>query len=222
VEGISKKMMHGLKHSVLLAVGLCLAVSLTPPAMPEPNGAAAVARPMLEPLAEPMLAALRDGDIICRLGDRLWSQFFMDVSSTDRRYSHLGIVRVADGRATVIHSEGTAAPGEDVVKEESVGDFVQVARAVGVYRAKGLDGGLVSKTAAEYIGVPFDWRFDMEDQSQLYCTELLYAILKRIGPEIELATVRVGALNKNVIPLEAVSGSDYFDEIYTNSQSNLW
>jgi len=208
--------MDGLKRGALLAVALCLALSLTPATVAPPP------QPAPEPLPETMLTALRNGDVICRLGDRLWSQFFVDVSATDRRYSHLGIVRVADGRATVIHSEGTATPGMDVVKEESIDDFVQIARTIGVYRAKGLDGGLISKTAAEYIGAPFDWRFDMEDQSKLYCTELLYAVLKRVAPQIELATVYVGVLDKRVIPLEAVSGSEYFDEVlYSRSRREL-
>jgi hypothetical protein len=159
--------------------------------------------------------AIRDGDVICRLGDRLWSQLFMDVSAADKRYSHLGVARVADGRVTVIHAEGAAAPGKDGdrVKEEALEDFVRIAKAVGVYRAKGLDGDLMSAAAADHLGVPFDWRFDMEDGSRLYCTELLYVIFRRLAPELELVTVHVGALNKRVIPLEAVSDSVHFEEI---------
>jgi hypothetical protein len=151
---------------------------------------------------------VRDGDVICRLGDRLWSRAFMDASPSDKRYSHMGVARVADGRATVIHAEG------DAVKEDALEDFLGAARAVGVYRAKGLDGGLVSSAAADYLGTPFDWRFDMDDPSRLYCTELLYAVLGRLAPGLELATVSVGAQGKRVIPLEAVSASDHFEEVF--------
>ena len=48
---------------------------------------------------------------------------------------------------------------------------------------------------------------------KLYCTELLYVILKRIAPEIILKTVYVKALGKEIIPLDAVSKSDEFEEI---------
>jgi hypothetical protein len=184
----------------------------------KPRGRAVLAErgaaPAVGALApHPLLAALRDGDVICRLGDRLWSQWFTDVSVSDKRYSHVGIVRVTNDHATVIHSEGTAVPGKDAVKEESLEDFVRIARAVGVYRAKGVDGGLVSRTAAEYLGVPFDWHFDMEDESKLYCTELLHVVFRRIAPKTELGAVYIGALNKKVIPLESISNSDRFEEV---------
>ena len=125
-----------------------------------------------------------------------------------------------NGRATVIHSEGTAALGKDVVREESLWDFISIARAVGIYRAKGVDGGLVSRTAAEYLGVPFDWHFDMEDESKLYCTELLFVVFRRLAPEMELGTVYIGTLNKKVIPLESVSNSDRFEEVYCIAAKN--
>jgi hypothetical protein len=192
----------------LLSALSLLSLSVHPAA---PGGGPAPARDV-----GPLLGVIKDGDVVCRLGDRLWSRMFMDVSVADRRYSHLGVARVADGRVTVIHAEGAAEPGRggDKVKEDPLEDFVRIARAVGVYRAKGLDGGLVSAAAADYLGVPFDWRFDMDDESRLYCTELLYVVFRRLAPEWELATVHVGTLNKRVIPPDAVSGSERFEEVW--------
>jgi hypothetical protein len=177
---------------------------------------------ILKPRGEPvpiqktdtLLEILKDGDIICRLGDRLWSQLFMDISISDKRYSHVGIARIADGKITVIHSEGTTAYGSDLVKAEGIEDFIKIARAVGIYRVKGLDGNLISNAAIEYLGVPFDWQFDMEDESKLYCTELLYVVLKRLEPTIKLNTVYIKTLNKNIIPIESISYSEHFTEIY--------
>jgi hypothetical protein len=163
-----------------------------------------------------LFSAVREGDIICRLGDRLWSQIFKDISINDRRYSHLGIIRISavDGGVTVIHSEGTTEPGKDHVKEEPLEDFLKIARSVGIYRANDADGNEISLIAAEYLGLPFDWQFDIHDESELYCTELLYVVLKRIKPELELPVVFVKELGKDIIPLEAVSNSRYFSEIY--------
>jgi hypothetical protein len=141
---------------------------------------------------------------------------FMDVSPTDRRYSHLGVARVAGGRVTVIHAEGATADGADGVREDALEDFVKDATAVGVYRAKGVDGGKISAAAAERLGTPFDWRFDMDDESRLYCTELLYVALRRAAPSLGLATVAVGPQGRRVIPLEAVSASEDFGEVRCN------
>ena len=217
---------HNRKYYVLIAIVILMALltSLLVCVF-KPRGKAVLEEQADAPLGmfalpSPLLMALRDGDIICRLGDRLWSQWFMDVSISDKRYSHLGVVRVTNGRTTVIHSEGTISPGKDGVKEEYIEDFIKIARAVGVYRAKGLDGSLISRTAAEYLGVPFDWHFDMEDGSKLYCTELLYIIFRRLAPELKLDTINIESLNKKVIPLEAISNSDQFEEIYCIAVEN--
>ena len=157
---------------------------------------------------------IEDGDIICRLGDRVWSQYFRDVSITDRRFSHMGILRVVNERITVIHAEGDTGNGIDFVNEIPLEEFIEFARAIGIYRTKNVDGTQISNLAVEYLGVPFDWRFDMSDNSKLYCTELLYVILKRLAPEIELKTIYIGLLGRRIIPLEAISNSEYFYEVY--------
>jgi hypothetical protein len=163
-----------------------------------------------------LFSVVREGDIICRLGDRLWSELFKDISITDKRYSHMGIIRINgdDGGIYVIHSEGTTEPGKDYVKEEPLGSFIKIARSVGIYRTNDADGGEISNLAAEYLGLPFDWQFDTQDESKLYCTELLYVVLKRLKPELELPVVFVKEAGKDIIPLDAVSNSQYFSEIY--------
>ena len=159
---------------------------------------------------------LKDGDIICRLGDRLWSQIFKDISENDKRFSHTGIIRINDDQVTVIHAEGTTKRGKDFVKEEPLNDFIKAARAIGIYRIIGLDDNKISGAAIKYIGVPFDWKFDMDDASELYCTELLYILLKQLMPSIILNTIYVKELGKEIIPISSISNSEYFLEIYFN------
>jgi len=156
---------------------------------------------------------LQDGDIICRLGDRLWSAYFKDISPIDKRFSHLGIARIADGNITVINAEGRAIEGRDLVNETDLDEFLAIAKAVGIYRPRGLDGKTLSTAAMGYIGYPFDWSFDLQDDTKLYCTELLYAVLKKTAPEIQLQTIFQKELNKEIMPLEAVSNSAFFEEV---------
>jgi uncharacterized protein YycO len=164
-------------------------------------------------LPEDISNILQDGDIICRLGDRLWSLYFKDVSPNDKRFSHLGIIRVNDTKITVINAEGRAIQGKDFVNEVDLDEFLEIAKAVGIYRLKNFDGKKVSSTALEYIGYPFDWNFNLEDEKKIYCTELLYIILKKIAPEIEIKKIFQKELKKEIIPLEAYSNSEYFTEI---------
>jgi uncharacterized protein YycO len=160
-----------------------------------------------------ILSYIKDGDIICRLGDRIWSMYFKELSLNDKRFSHLGIVRIRDNIVSVINAEGLANEGRDFVNEISLKDFLKNAQRIGIYRLKAIEGEVVSDTALEYIGFPFDWQFDMEDNSKLYCTELLYVILKKLNPDIVLNKVLIKEIGKNIIPLDVCSQSEYFTEI---------
>jgi len=163
--------------------------------------------------ADDIAMYLEDGDIICRLGDRLWSMYFKDISPVDKRFSHLGIIRITGGVTTVINAEGLAIQGKDFVNETDLDEFLSIAKAVGIYRLNNYEGETVSSAAMEYIGYPFDWSFDLHDKNKLYCTELLYAVINKIAPEIQLQTVYQKELSKEIVPLEAVSNSEYFREI---------
>jgi len=92
---------------------------------------------------------LKDGDIICRLGDRVWSQYFRDVSITDRRFSHMGIIRINNELITVIHSEGDLGLEINYVNEVALEEFIEFARAIGIYRVKNIDGSQISYMAIE-------------------------------------------------------------------------
>jgi hypothetical protein len=168
-----------------------------------------------------IIPSLKDGDIICRLGDRPWSFFFKEISPKDKRFSHLGIVRINNGVISVINAEGSALEGRDQVNEVSLTDFLKVARSIGIYRLRDFDGGLISKTALEFKGRPFDWQFDMNEDDKLYCSELLFVIIKKLRPEIELNTIWLKELGKYIIPVDVCSQSDYFIEVGYFAKRNI-
>jgi hypothetical protein len=195
------------KRRFLLTAGVALLCTAALAAAFKPRHIPARITPEL------VVPVLRDGDIICRLGNRVWSSWFSDMSPVDKRFSHMGIVCIRDDEITVINAEGRAAQGADFVNETKLTDFLDIALATGVYRAKGVDGSLISRTAASFAGRPFDWKFDMEDEASIYCTELLYAVMRRIAPEIRLATVFQKELGKTIIPPEACTQPEYFTEV---------
>ena len=158
-------------------------------------------------------AYLKDGDVICRLGEKIWSSVAKEISPADKRFSHMGIIRIRDDAVSVIHVEGATKDKKDYVKEVPLTDFLHPAQTIGIFRLNDINGYKVSDLALEYLGVPFDRDFDKNDNSKLYCTELLYVILKRIAPGIALNTIWLENLNKYVIPIDIVSQSEYFMEI---------
>jgi hypothetical protein len=154
---------------------------------------------------------LKDGDIIYRLGDKLWSSFIKEFSPNDRRFSHLGIVRIRNGNVSVINAQCLLREREERVNEVPLPEFLKIARAVGVYRANFIDGAAISDGAVRYLGRPFDWKFDAGDDSEIYCTELLHVIIKNVVPEYGLEAKSVSGFGVTAIPLEAVSKADDFD-----------
>jgi uncharacterized protein YycO len=160
-----------------------------------------------------ILLSLNDGDIICRLGDRIWSKIFKELSPNEKKFSHLGIVRIRENTITVINAEGLVVEGKDYVNEVPLKDFLKVAQRAGIYRLKTIEGYKISDTALEYKGCPFDWHFNMEEDNNIYCSELLYVILKKLDPQIVLNTVWFKNYGKNIIPLDVCFQSEYFIEV---------
>jgi len=156
---------------------------------------------------------LKDGDVICRMGDRIWSTLIGSASQGKRRFSHLGIVRIRDSTITVINAECLTPGRNESVNETALADFLILAKTVGVYRANFIDGAALSEKAIEYLGRPFDWDFDLDDESKIYCTELLYAVIKHTAPEHTPKPVRIRWRSKPIIPPEVAANSPGFDEI---------
>jgi len=157
---------------------------------------------------------IQDGDFITRLGNKIWSRIIKNLNEEDKRFSHVGIVRVRDDEYTVIHVAGTISFRRDYVREEPLLDFLKIASNVGVFRTNDADGSKISDKAIEYVGVPYDWSLDMLDDSRIYCTELIYLVLKRIDPSINLNTIYVPLFRKEIIPIEAISNSEHFTEVF--------
>jgi uncharacterized protein YycO len=194
-----------IKHAVLILAGMA-ATALITIAMLHFNRMI-----LLQNYLDTLTSNAQDGDIICRLGDRTWSLYFKGLSKRDKRFSHLGIIHRNGESITVINAEGRVWAGKDCVNEVALQEFITPARMIGLYRLDNANGKAIVREALTMIGKPFDWDFDLKNTDKLYCTELLYAVLKKTAPEIELETVHT--FRRDIVPLEAVSNSTQFKEV---------
>ena len=131
---------------------------------------------------------LRDGDIIFRRGTSFVSNMVL-MADESSPYSHTGIIKIFEDKVFVIHSVPAETPGEkDAVKIESIDYFLirDRATAVAVYRLMN-DDTLTATTAANNalnyarINTPFDSDFNLDDDSKLYCTELVWKCYLNAG-----------------------------------------
>lgn len=130
---------------------------------------------------------LNSGDIVCRYGHGLWSQLFRDVSSKDKRFSHVGIVVIESGYPFVVHASADDYSGRGQVDKEPFSIFVSNATDFAVYRVKGHDdiGHQIASNALTYIGKPFDIRFDLKTTNEVYCSQLVrLCVNSAVGKEI--------------------------------------
>ena len=53
----------------------------------------------------------------------------------------------------------------------------------------------------------------MKEDNNIYCSELLYVVLKKLDSQIILNTIWIKNFGKNIIPLDVCFQSEYFTEV---------
>lgn len=169
----------------LLAVLACICAWPLYPSAPQPRSAP----DENTAIRLPDRKALQSGDIIFRRGRDAVSGM---VLAADGRtsFSHVGIVITKAEAVWVIHAspaEGDETDGR--VKVEPIEVFASTERAseIGIYRVRKIADTTIArviKEARSYVGRPFDVKFDISDESQLYCTELVWRAYQVAGVEL--------------------------------------
>lgn len=112
--------------------------------------------------------------------------------TTSSAYSHCGIVENKNGDWLVIEAVGP-------VRETPLADWIRQGRDGG-FAAYRLKSGYTSKidqflkAASEYIGLPYDIRYEMDDQ-KLYCSELVFKAFRKAAHEDLGQLVKLKDLN---------------------------
>jgi len=135
---------------------------------------------------------LQEGDIVFRRGTSIASRM---VLAADREggYSHIGIIVKDTTGWKVIH----AVPGEtdeeypeEVIKKESLSQFFAPSKAVAgaIFRLDTIETiALSAAKKAQLVferNLLFDHKYDLEDSTKMYCTELLVFVFKQAGIDI--------------------------------------
>ena len=139
---------------------------------------------------------LQPGDVVFRLGDSPESNAIM-VADPEAAYSHVGIVVSYMNKMKIVH----ACPGDNFEINDS--NLVRMDRPEVFFSNKNCLQGAIyryanrdfaKKAAEEAISmyenkIPFDFNFEAEDSSALYCTELVTLAYHKAGVELTDGTV---------------------------------
>lgn len=156
----------------------------------------------------------QNGDIICRLGNGMFSNLFRK-NSKEKLYSHAGIVHTVNDSVYIIHAEASELTGIGFVKEEAISIFLKDVKTWGLYRLNqdSLIRDDISKHALSYFinKTRFDMDFDYSNDNKVYCTELVaLSINKSLNDTIISPSYRI----KNRLFITV-------DDIYLNPNFNL-
>ena len=126
------------------------------------------------------LDRFQTGDIVFRRLQGVISDIASRASPGNKDYSHVGLVIRDEEGVKVVH----ASEGDGLVREVDFCDFVRDSKKTLVIRpsAAGYGASSVLPRVKELIGRPFDYAFNLQDHSRLYCTELLMVIYPVIQP----------------------------------------
>ncbi len=151
------------------------------------------------------LDSLRDGDLVFRLGIGPESEAVLHLDSAGGQYSHVGIVIGDNGTWRVVHAvPGESADGIDRVKSEPIDSFFLSTRAEhgAIMRLRGCDAAAAHRAAchaARYAarGVPFDYNYNWNDTSRIYCTQLVALAYGGVGIDLLSRIPRLSTINSD-------------------------
>ena len=159
------------------------------------------------------IVELHIGDVVVRKGYGAWTHYFINCSSREKRFSHVGIVSEIGSDIALIHADADERTGYGFVHSECWRSFFSDALECAVFRFDG-DSSVASNiaiNAKRRLGVKFDSAFDMSETNRLYCSEMVrLAINEAVGTNLVGFTRVCG---RNVVAI---------DDLYRNSLRRIY
>ena len=155
------------------------------------------------------------GDLVFRAGKGRWSSCFRDMSTREKRFSHVGVVATNElGAVVVVHASADDTTGIGAVTAELLGTFVCDHDDVAVFRvlAEEESRHKIAAFCIGKIGSRFDARFDLSDSNELYCTELVWlAVNGATGKQLVGTTIVKG---RKIVALDDCYMGSWVEKVY--------
>jgi hypothetical protein len=129
------------------------------------------------------MALLKNGDFILRRGSGMVSDMIAKVLNEEYDISHCGLVVERPDGFWVVHSVSNNVSDQDGMQAHRLADFVQQSNPGSIVVTRFItedDNAGLSRRAVDHLRrkVPFDHKFDLADTTSIYCSELLWRIVR--------------------------------------------
>ncbi|MEP6949442.1 MAG: YiiX/YebB-like N1pC/P60 family cysteine hydrolase [Ginsengibacter sp.] len=132
----------------------------------------------------------RPGDLLVRLGDDFISDRIRYLSVKDHMYSHAGIIVIHNNEKMVCHIyPDDFVSGADTIRYDIIDSFINVRTNLkcALYRYDLSDSEKTNVQAElntyHNKKVHFDKTYELETDDKLYCSEMIYKVLKKVTNE---------------------------------------
>ncbi len=168
---------------------------------------------------------LQEGDLIFRRGQGVTSRAVL-IYDRGAGFSHVGMVVHVDDNPKIIHiTPGESLGGNDVVRRETLSEFLTVASPTAVTVRRASDNAIgreAARFATRYYeeAVPFDAGFSLSDSTRMYCTELVWRAYLAAGADLidgHFNQVRFLHLQGKTILPSTLLQSKHLREVFTIS-----
>ncbi len=168
-------------------------------------------------LSQNEINKLKDGDIILRRGFGMVSDLIVTTMNEEYDISHCAIIVKDNNHFKVIHTVSQSLSEFDGVQSQTLSRFISDSKenSIIVVRLKGISDSSISQRAKYFLSkkLPFDHDFDINDSSKLYCTELIWKVIKD-SYKIDIFDNQLkGQDKKNQYRFSALMDSNRFDII---------
>ncbi|HMT28224.1 MAG TPA: YiiX/YebB-like N1pC/P60 family cysteine hydrolase [Bacteroidia bacterium] len=156
----------------------------------------------------------KTGDLVFRQGKGLVSELFRKTSKRDPRFSHAGVLVIENNVPFVFHVIGSEENAGPAFRKELLSHFCSKSsiNSYAVYRNSLLTNREIP--VRNYLNnlsnshIVFDEQFNLDSDSQLYCSEMIYKLIRQVSGKS--------------IPLSSYNGDEYvaLDDLYFDAEYN--
>lgn len=164
------------------------------------------------------ISQIQEGDFILRRGFGFFSDYISkELNDSIIDVTHAGIITKRNDSLFVIHSLSSDVTDIDGLQIQPLKDFLRYSypQKIIVTRLKNADsvvGLKISSLAKNYLDkkIPFDHKGNFDDDSELFCTEMIWKILEKDLKSVKIPT-EAEARKKFFYSMKPMYDTIYFD-----------
>ena len=155
---------------------------------------------------------VKTGDLVTRTGSDMVSNSLCNFNKKEKSYSHSGLAFIENGEVYVYHTLSGAENPTDKMMREKFDSFCNPVRKNGVglfrYDLSPTENDSLHSIMKDFYKkeMAFDTKFDLKDDSKMYCAEIIYKALKQ------------STENRIILPTTTVTNLKVKNEAYRNKK----